>query len=129
MPPTKQALVVEEDQTFAVELETLLGSLGFSVTCLPGPDQALETLGTRQYEVAMLDMRLPDMTWRATSRTVKGLSRTTRVIMMARSVDEQDVRLTLNAGAYVVLDRPLAREQVAGLISSQSEGLLVVVRG
>ena len=69
------------------------------------------------------------MTWRATSRRVKGLSRTTSVIMMARSADEEDVRLALNAGAYVVLDRPLAREQVAGLISSQSEGLLVVVRG
>lgn len=52
------------------------------------------------------------MTWRATSRRVKGLSRTTSVIMMARSADEEDVRLALNAGAYVVLDRPLAREQV-----------------
>ena len=129
MVQTKQALIVDEDRDTAGELKVLLDSLGFKVTMLEDPNQVAETLGANQYEVALMNMTLPDMTWRRTLRTVKSAAHNTTVIMMTRSVDEDDVRNALNAGAYIVLERPLSQEQMNHVISSRNDGMFVLLRG
>ena len=129
MRRTKKALIVEEDQVFAAELRSLLNSLGFTVTMLRDPGQVAETLGSRQYEVALVNIAFPKMNWRGTLRTLKHASRTTSVITLARSADEDDMRLALHAGTYMVMDRPLTPEQLTDLISVSNDGLFVVLRG
>ena len=128
MPQAKQALIVDDDQALAVELKSLLNSLGFKVTMVQDPAQATQVLGARQYQLALMNMTLPEMTWRRTLRTVKNASLTTTVMMITRTADEGEFRQALNAGAYISLDRPLTQGQLAQLIASQSDGLFVLLR-
>ena len=129
MAHMKQALIVEKDLQLATELKSLLRWLDFKVTTLRDAEDLADTLGNRRYEVALVNVPLPDMTWRMTLRAIKSASRTTTVIMMTRSAGEEDVRLALNSGSYIVLDRPLTQDQFTNLISASSDGLFVVLRG
>ena len=129
MVQTKQAIIVDVDHDTAGELKELLDSMGFEVTTLEDPNQATEIMGANQYEVALMNMTLPDMTWRKTFRVVKSAAHDTTVIMMARSVDENDVRNALTAGAYIVLERPLSQEQMSHVISPRNDGMFVLLRG
>lgn len=129
MARTKQALVVEKDDDLAAELAALLRQLGFAVTTLDDAAAVQETLGVHRYEVALINLTLPDLSWRKTYLTVKNASKTTRVIMITRTASEVDIRLALNAGAYIALDGPLTRDQVGDLLCSERDGLFVVLRG
>ena len=127
MPHKKQALIAEEDHDLAAELCSLLDSIGFSVTAIDDPEKIAETLGNHIFEVALINVRLPGLSWRSTLRTIKNASRTTTVIMMTKAFLD-DVRLALNSGSYVVLDRPLTHDQLAKLLSPQYDGLFVALR-
>ncbi|MCI0437589.1 MAG: response regulator [Chloroflexi bacterium] len=129
MSLTRQALIVEDNRDVAGELEALLNGMGFKVTTIQDPTQATETLGEHQYELAFMNMTLPEMTWKRTLTTIKSAARTTTVMMMRREASEDDVRLALNSGAYVVLNRPITSEQLSHLISPKSDGMLIVLRG
>ncbi len=129
MVQTKQALIVDENHEVAEELQVILDGLGFKVTTLEDANTVAETLGTSQYEVALVNMTLPDMTWRKTLRAVKSVAQDTTVIMMTCSVDEDDVRNALHAGAYIVLERPLSQEQINHVISPRNDGMFVLLRG
>jgi len=129
MAQTKQALIVDENHDIAEELQSILDGMGFKVTTLEDTNKVSETLGNSQYEFALMNMTLPDMTWRKTLRAVKSVAQNTTVIMMTRSVDEDDVRNALHAGAYIVLERPLNKEQMKHVISPQNDGMFVLLRG
>ena len=128
MSRKRQALIVEDDPEVTLELESLLDNLGFEVTKVRESDAIADTLGNHVFEVALLNATLPDMSWRRTLRAVKTASRTTTVLMMARNAEEEDIRVALNAGAYVALDRPLSKQQLTNLISPQYDGLFVSLR-
>lgn len=129
MAQTKQALIVDENHEIAEELQAILDGMGYKVTTIEDVNLVAETLGTSQYEVALMNMTLPDMTWRKTLRAVKSVAQDTTVIMMTRSVDEDDVRNALHAGAYIVLERPLSQEQMSHVISPLNDGMFVLLRG
>ncbi len=129
MPRKRQALIGEDDAELTSELESLLGRLGFQVTRIQEPDRVEEAIGSRVYEVALLNATLPDLSWRRTLRAVKNASRTTTVIMITRDADEEDIRVALNAGAYAALEWPLSQQKLSTLISPQCDGLFVALRG
>ena len=125
----RQALIVEDDKEVAGELKTILSDMGYKVTTLDNPAEVTDTLGTHQYEVALLNMQLPDMNWRGTFNTIKSASRSTTVIMMSHDPDEEDKRTALTAGAYVSMERPLDSSRFANLISPKNDGLFVSLKG
>lgn len=128
MSRTRQALIVEEDKDISGELMSLLSGLGFKVTITEDPTEVPDTLMNREFEVALMNMPLPDMTWKKTLKTVKNAARTTTIIMMSKSSDEDALRSALSSRAYAVLDRPLTQEQIHNLIAPQNDGLFVVLR-
>ena len=128
MSRKRQALIVEDDPEVTLELESLLDNLGFEVTKVREPDAIADTLGNHVFEVALINATLPDMNWRRTLRAVKAASRTTTVLMVTRNAEQEDIRVALNAGAYVALDRPLSKQQLTNLISPQYDGLFVALR-
>lgn len=128
MPKARQALIVENLVDVASELRSLLEQMGFKVTVLDDPQQVADTLAGRDYEVALMNMTLPDMNWRKTIMTIKSTAKTTTVIAIKQSPDEDDVRLALNAGAYIVLYRPLTPAQLTSLLTPSNDGLFVALR-
>lgn len=124
----RQALIVEEHEDVAEELRSILSDMGYKVTTIDDPAEVTNTLGTHQFEVALLNMRLPEMSWRGTFNAIKSASRSTTVIMMSQEADEEDKRTALTAGAYVAMDRPLDGARIAHLISPKNDGMFVVLK-
>lgn len=124
----RQALIVEDNKEIAEELKSILSDMGYKVTTLDNPAEVTDTLGTHQYEVALLNMQLPDMNWRTTFNTIKSASRSTTVIMMSKDPDEEDKRTALTAGAYVSMERPLDGSRFANLISPKNDGMFVSLK-
>ena len=128
MPQTKHALLVENDQDMADELTDLLKGIGFRVTILEDPTEALGALESHEYEVALINMQLPEQSWQNTLNMVREASRSTIIIMIARAPGENDVRTALNAGSYAVLERPLTKDQLTSLIVPKNSGMFVALR-
>ena len=125
----KQALIVEDDQDVARELSSLLNDMGFKVTTLDDATLAAEKLSTHQFEVALVNKTLPEESWQATLTAVKSASRSTTVIMMSRYANEEDIRIALSSGAYIVLDRPIDQARMTSLLASpKNDGLFVSLR-
>ena len=125
---SRQALVVEDDDDIAKELKSLLSDMGYKVTTLDNPAEVTDTLGTHQYELALLNMQLPEMSWRGTFNAIKSASRSTTVIMMSKDVDEESKRTALTAGAYVSMERPLDSARFVNLISPRNDGMFVSLK-
>ena len=128
MADTRQDLLVTGDDVLRDEMSAILEGIGYDVTVIDNVWQTQETLGSRQYEVAVMGESLPNLNWQNTLKTIKQSSRTTRVLMMTRQAPEEDLRSALNAGAYVVLDRPVSQDQVSDILGLQKDGLFVVLR-
>ena len=125
----KQALIVEDDQDVARELSSLLNDMGFKVTTLDDATLAAEKLSTHQFEVAFVNKTLPEKSWQSTLTTVKSASRSTTVIMMSSTANEEDIRVALSSGAYIVLDRPIDQRRMTSLLASpKNDGLFVSLR-
>ena len=128
MPQLKQALVVTSDRVLQQELSTVLKGIGYRVTSTQDTSKTQEALGNRKYEIAFIGAPLPDMSWRSTVTILKSKSRTTRLVMVTRQVDEAEMRSALTAGAYIVLDRPVSEEKVANILALPRDGQFVVFR-
>ncbi len=128
MANIRQALLVEDCEDVATELEALLTKMGLKVTTTQDPESVTQILASREYEVAIMNMTLPGMNWRRTMLAVKGAARTTTVISVMEAPDEDDMRLALNAGSYVAIYRPLRQEQLANLIAPENDGIFVALK-
>ncbi|MDP6071611.1 MAG: response regulator [SAR202 cluster bacterium] len=128
MADTRQDLLVTGDDVLRDEMSAILEGIGYDVTVIDNVWQTQETLGSRQYEVAVMGESLPNLNWQNTLKTIKQSSRTTRVLMTTRQAPEGDLRSALNAGAYVVLDRPVSQDQISDILGLQKDGLFVVLR-
>ena len=125
----RKALIVEEDSEVASELTSILSDMGYKVTTIDDPAEVTNTLGTHQFEVALLNMRLPDLSWRGTFKAIKSASRSTTVIMMSQETAEEDKRTALTAGAYISMERPLDGARFSQLISAKNDGMFVALKG
>lgn len=128
MPQVKQALIVTDDRALQQELSTVLKGIGYKVTATRDTSKSQEALGNRQYEVAFIGAPLPELSWRSTVTTLKSKSRTTRLVMVTRQIDEAEMRSALTAGTYIVIDRPVSEAKVSDILSLPGDGQLVVLR-
>ena len=124
----KQALIVTDDRVLQQELSTVLKGIGYRVTAARDTSKSQEALGSRQYEIAFIGAPLPEMSWRSTLTALKSKSRTTRLVMVTRQVQEAEMRAALTAGAYIVLDRPISETELEDIISLSRDGQFVVLR-
>jgi DNA-binding response OmpR family regulator len=128
MAGAKQALIVEDNQDMAAELESLLTEIGFKVTTIQEPEKVAPTLECREYEIALMNMTLPGMNWRKTFTTIKNTARTTTILSIKQTPDEDDIRLALNAGSYAVFARPLTSKQLTNLLQPRNDGMFIALR-
>lgn len=72
-------LIVEDDPGVAMALQTVLKSLNASITHVPTMALAITELKSKQYDVVLLDLGLPDSTTDETLSAIKPLKATHNV--------------------------------------------------
>lgn len=109
----KQIFLVEDDQTIARNLTLLLGQEGYTVTHASNRAQALSLLCENRFDLALIDISLPDGNGFAVCTEVKQ-TQNIPVIFLTASDDEASVVTGLNMGADDYVIKPFRpRELIA----------------
>ncbi len=109
----KRIFLVEDDKAIAKNLELLLRSEGFTVTHAPTRNEALDTLVGNKFDLALIDISLPDGNGFTVCTAIKE-TQDIPVIFLTASGDEASVITGLNMGADDYITKPFRpRELIA----------------
>ncbi|MCC0643208.1 MULTISPECIES: response regulator transcription factor [unclassified Clostridioides] len=109
----KRIFLVEDDKAIAKNLMLLLQSEGFTVTHAPTRGEAIATLASNKFDLALIDISLPDGNGFTVCTEIKEMQ-DVPVIFLTASGDEASVVTGLNIGADDYITKPFRpRELIA----------------
>lgn len=109
----KRIFLVEDDREIARNLSLLLRSEGFEVFHAPTRQAAVDMLGGNRFDLALVDISLPDGNGFSLCAEIKG-AQDIPVLFLTASGDEASVVTGLNMGADDYITKPFRpRELVA----------------
>src|SRR5512138_3022326 len=119
--PTR-VLVVDDEPTLLRALEALLRKKGYEVTGLESSIVATQRLAQQDFDVALLDVKMPDLSGLELLTAVKHRRPEVDVIMMTGHATVETALSAVKAGAYDYLTKPFEDvEIVARAVSKAAE--------
>jgi DNA-binding response OmpR family regulator len=123
---TPRVLVVEDEEAIAAGLRMNLEQKGYEVEVAGDGHEALELAASRDFDLVVLDVRLPGMDGFEVLRRLRAESDRTPILMLTARAQPDDVVFGLKAGAddYVVKPFDLAEllARVEGLLRRRAWG-------
>jgi len=117
-----RVLVVDDEPVLLKALETLLGKKGHHVTALDSPISATQRLAAEDFDVALLDVKMPDLSGLELLTAVKHRRPEVEVIMMTGHATVETALAAVKAGAYDYLTKPFDDvELVARVVAKAAE--------
>ncbi|MEM4246280.1 MAG: response regulator [Candidatus Bathyarchaeia archaeon] len=112
----KRILIVDDDRAFLESLAGILKSQGYSVDVAETGREAIDKSKETYYNLALLDIRLPDMDGTELLRLIDGhLPKTVKIIVTGYPSVENAVKaLNMNADGYVT--KPTNPLELLGII-------------
>jgi DNA-binding NtrC family response regulator len=101
-----RVLVVDDEPTLLRALETLLRKEGHEVTALESPISATQKLAQEDFDVALLDVKMPQLSGLELLNAVKHRRPEVEVIMMTGHATVETALAAVKAGAYDYLTKP-----------------------
>jgi DNA-binding NtrC family response regulator len=109
-------LVVEDDDTLRELLAEVLCGWGYQAVTVATGSRAVELLETQLFEVAVVDIHLPEMDGVELLRHLKRHDPSIEVLMMTGDPTVATAVETLKLGAYDYLTKPLVLEELRHLL-------------
>jgi DNA-binding NtrC family response regulator len=117
-----RVLVVDDEPTLLRALEALLRKNGHDVVALESPIVATQRLAQEEFDVALLDVKMPDLSGLELLNAVKHRRPEIEVIMMTGHATVETALAALKAGAYDYLTKPFEDvELVARAVAKAAE--------
>ena len=111
-------LVIEDERVLCETIVRSLRRLAYSVDHCYDGDQALELLGTEQYDLVLLDLNLPGKDGMTVLRTFRQRDRKTPVLILSARSEVKDKVEGLDAGANDYLSKPFHLAELEARIRS-----------
>lgn len=99
--------IVEDDKSFASELEEFLGNLGYTVSSFGSSQKFLAALRQEECDLLIVDWTIPDFTGIEVLEYVRKFHPDLPAIMLTARSDRQDIIRGLEAGADDFLSKPV----------------------
>ena len=117
-----RVLVVDDEPVLLRALEALLARKGHQVTALDSPIAATQKLAQEDFDVALLDVKMPDLSGLELLTAVKHRRPEIEVIMMTGHATVETALAAVKAGAYDYLTKPFEDvELVARVVAKAAE--------
>jgi len=120
MKDSKSILVVDDDLDFLEIIKRILENKGYEVDTAPSANEAISRLKERFFNVAVLDISLPDADGTELISRIIEIHQDIIAIMLTGHSSVQNAVKSLNRGAFAYLEKPL---DTANLISVIERGL------
>ena len=95
--------VLDDDPSLLKSVRRLLDAAGYKVEAFTDPIAFLKRAALRRPEVAVIDIRMPEMNGLEVQTRLRSLSPSTRVIILTSKDDPAVHTLAMNAGASAFL--------------------------
>lgn len=123
---TFRVLVVDDEQEFVATLIKRLSKRGLVCEGAFSGAEALAAVKERDFDVVLLDMKLPDTDGNEVLREVKCLKPATQVVILTGHISAQDGVAGFDGGANDYLMKPVEFESLLDSLhrASRSKGVL-----
>jgi CheY-like chemotaxis protein len=125
--PSSRILVVDDDVDTCRNLSDILADLGYQVDMAHEGYQALQLVRRNQYDVALLDLRMPGMDGVTLYREIKKLQSGTVAIIVSAYANKESTDAALTAGAWQVLAKPIDFSRLLRLVDEAMGQPLVMI--
>jgi DNA-binding NtrC family response regulator len=111
-----RVLLVDDEEEFLASVTKPLGRRGFEVTTAPDGSRALELIGTRKFDVVVLDVKMPGLSGDQVFREIKKLRPGLPVIMLTGHGTIQQAFQTSKEGVFEYLAKPCEVEALTEVL-------------
>jgi len=108
--------VVDDEKILANSLKIALEDVGFSSFVFYTADDFLKKVGTEEPDIAIIDLRLPDMNGLDLLKTVKNISGNIEAIMITAHGDIHSAIAAIKAGAYDFINKPFELDEMLHIV-------------
>ena len=112
-------LIVDDDETIRTTMKAILEDEGYVVDLASTGEEAIQLTMKTTYNVALLDIRLPDMEGVELLKLMRDSVPRTRKIMVTGYPSMQNAIAALNKNADAYLLKPLDNEKLLNLVREQ----------
>ncbi len=128
MSQATRILVVDDNQEFRQNVTDILELSDYEVAAAEDGPAALKLAGQSQFDLVLLDVRMPVMDGLEVFRRLREIAPETPVIMATAFAVEDLIRDALREGAFGALNKPLDFDRLFELIEQATgSGLVVLV--
>jgi two-component system KDP operon response regulator KdpE len=124
MKPHQLILIVEDDEAISRLLQLSFKQLGHKTLVAKDRQNALREIQTRNPDIILLDLGLPDGDGKELIKTIRSLLSTPIIIVSARS-DEDEIIAALDAGADDYVTKPFSTNELLARVRSTQRRFLV----
>ncbi|MFQ5829393.1 MAG: sigma-54-dependent transcriptional regulator [Candidatus Methylomirabilia bacterium] len=114
-------LVVDDEEPFRTLMESELGRMGHSVQCVKSGEEALHALNDREFDVVLLDLKMPGIGGMATLKRMKEAGVSAEAIVLTGYPDIDDAVRAMKLGAYDYLTKPARLSELDELLKRAAE--------
>jgi len=112
-------LIVDDDETIRTTMKAILEDEGYVVDLASTGEEAIQLTMKTTYNIALLDIRLPDMEGVELLKLMRDSVPRTRKIMVTGYPSMQNAIAALNKNADAYLLKPLDNEKLLNLVREQ----------
>ncbi|HSE94085.1 MAG TPA: sigma-54 dependent transcriptional regulator [Methylomirabilota bacterium] len=114
-------LVVDDDAEVRSLLERVLGKGGYQPTQASNGAQAMELLGREEFDVALVDIKLPDASGLDILRWARDTDTDTEFIVLTGNADVETAVEAMRLGAYDFIAKPWRNAELIEVIGKAAE--------
>ena len=112
-------LIVDDDETIRTTMKAILEDEGYLVDLASTGEEAIQLTMKTTYNIALLDIRLPDMEGVDLLKLMRDSVPRTRKVMVTGYPSMQNAIAALNKNADAYLLKPLDNEKLLNLVKEQ----------
>ena len=120
-PVPLSILVVDDERSMRDFLKILLNRRGYETVAASGGAEAIELLGQRAFDLALVDLRMPEVDGLTVLREVRARRLATQVIMMTAYATTQTALEAMKLGAYDYVTKPFKVDELGIIIDKALE--------
>ncbi|MBN2140827.1 MAG: response regulator [Desulfovibrionaceae bacterium] len=122
-------LVVDDEERFSSNMVKLLQVNKIKAKAVNSGEAALKDVAENQYDVILLDVKMPGLTGTATLKRLREAGCSAKVIVLTGHASVDDAVELLNTGAYDYLLKPCKTEKLLKMIGMAHEQKMMEDKG
>lgn len=120
-------LIVDDEEKFRENMTKRLALRGYSIHQVGKGEDAIKQVRMYDYDVVLLDMKMPGMSGEETLREIKKVNPTVQVVILTGHASFKSATVTGKLDAFSYLEKPVELEELLGVIESAKRHKVTVL--